>query len=157
MPTLSRLYCLLIKASYPDPLHFRHSWEQELGIQLTDEDWTKAYTLSHTLSSAASLQGQNYKLLSRWYRCPTDIRRFDPSASDMCWCCKSSRGTPSHIWHGCTTLTSFCEKVIQAYNVARGSDARLDPRITILFILSGSPERSGRTFYDILCCLPKRS
>lgn len=94
---VSVLYKSLIADTYDDPLPFTSGWERDLETTFTDGDLTKIFTLTNKLSMSCIAQEKNYKLLTRWYRCPADIRKYDQSESGVCWRCQTEQGNIPHM------------------------------------------------------------
>lgn len=64
------------------PPPFLLKWE--LQVELDDLDWDKTLVLTYKLSMSSYATERNYRILSRWYSCPTLFHRMDPSIPDTC-------------------------------------------------------------------------
>lgn len=149
---LSYLYAVLRNSSEISSLSFVRAWETELGTNFSEQDWLKSFTLTHKLPVACFAQEKNYKILTRWYRYPTLLRRMYPSTSDSCWRCNAAPGTMLHIWWDCPTLLTFWESIFSLYNKLTGSEVPASPSSGLLSILPGSisslKKRAPQTLSD---------
>lgn len=98
---VSQLYSLLLNASSPNlPLHTQ-VWDSELCHTISLSEWQKCFTLTQKLSIVTKNQEKGFKLVTRWYRCPSTIHHSNTSIPDSCWRCHASKGSILHIWWGC--------------------------------------------------------
>lgn len=86
------MYSHLQQAKSTDSARFRSQWESVLQTHFTDSQWESACILAHKCSISTRLQENSYKLLTHWYATPEKIKRWYPSASDLCWRCGEARG-----------------------------------------------------------------
>lgn len=82
--TISLLYKALITDMYTSPLPYLNKWERDLGRTLSKEERDKTFLLTHKLSISAADQEKNYKVLTCWYKCPSDLHAIDSSISSTC-------------------------------------------------------------------------
>lgn len=134
---LSAVYAFLQSPPEPSSLPFVRAWEAELGTTFSEQEWYKSFTLLHKLPVACFSQEKNYKILTRWYRYPTLLRRMYPSTSDCCWRCNAAPGTMLHVWWECPLLLVFWESVYALYNHVTGSRLTVSPASGLLNILPG--------------------
>ncbi|CAH2249466.1 Hypothetical predicted protein, partial [Pelobates cultripes] len=64
---------------------YTKTWENDLGITLTQSEWGKIFTNIFKSSINTTLQECNYKRISRWHLAPTRSYRFSPNTSRVCW------------------------------------------------------------------------
>lgn len=95
---LSLIYKLILDHTYDSLPKYTTAWLEELGRDITEAEWAKAFLFTHKSSISSYTQEKNYKLLSRWYWVPTTLRNMFPSATDICWRCSSATGMFRHIW-----------------------------------------------------------
>lgn len=58
-----------------------------------------------------SIQENNYKTLTRWYRTPTVVNKYNPSIPNTCWRCTREPCTLLHIWWSCPLNQPFWTQV----------------------------------------------
>lgn len=134
---VSLLYSLLLNEYAPDLPTYTQKWEAELQHSISPTDWQKSFILTHRISLATKNQEKGFKLLTRWYRCPVDIKKFNPSLTDVCWRCLSSSGTMLHIWWACPPIWKLWQKVFDLYSRLMATSIKPTPEIALLSILPG--------------------
>lgn len=78
------LYQLLgSSSSVAKPIYIR-AREKDLLLEFTDTQLIQLYQLTHSSSIDSKMQETNYKILSQWYRVPTDLAQIYPSTSELC-------------------------------------------------------------------------
>lgn len=70
------------------------AWEKDLQIDLPPEELGRVHRNTHKGSINFSVQENSCKLLSRWYRTPALLHKFDSSTSKCCWRCHKDIKTP---------------------------------------------------------------
>lgn len=113
-------------------------WSAEVGIDISEADWSKAFLFTSKTSISSYMQEKNYKVLSRWYRVPTTLRMMFPANSDTCWRCNSKKGTYLHIWWECDRLLPFWTQIFHIYSEIYDKPLMPSPTIALLSILPGA-------------------
>uniref|UniRef100_A0A8C5PM05 Reverse transcriptase domain-containing protein n=1 Tax=Leptobrachium leishanense TaxID=445787 RepID=A0A8C5PM05_9ANUR len=132
--SVSHLYSLLREINNDSPA-FMSRWERTLDISLTDEDWTKILTLTHSGSQTTKLQESSYKLLTFWYRTPALLATFNVTISPTCWRCSTEIGTYIHIWWECAILKPFWTKVRDLIQSTTDESLDFTPQVFLLLHL----------------------
>lgn len=83
------------------------TWEQDLDVNLTEENWETIYMYAHKGSLTVATQECGFKIIITWYRTPTLLHKFSSQNSDRCWRCKREEGSMLHIWWSCPLIQSF--------------------------------------------------
>uniref|UniRef100_A0A8C5LYI8 Reverse transcriptase domain-containing protein n=1 Tax=Leptobrachium leishanense TaxID=445787 RepID=A0A8C5LYI8_9ANUR len=104
---ISYIYSLLQTAAADTPAPFMGRWEMMLGMPLTEPQWDKILDLTHHCSIASKVQEAAYKVLTLWYRVPTQINQMFPDIPPICWRCNEEEGTMLHIWWSCRIVEPF--------------------------------------------------
>lgn len=130
--TLCTLYSLLVSENYPILPSYTDAWASELSTTFNFPDWDKSFILTHKVSTAFSAQETNYKVLTRWYRCPSIPHAIDQTISDHCWRCESDTGTMMHIWWTCPRTSQPWDNLLTLYERLLSTPVQRDPRITLL-------------------------
>ncbi|CAJ0937264.1 unnamed protein product [Ranitomeya imitator] len=84
---LSRLYKTLIVEKAVAKRAYIGLWERDLNILFTQDQITSIYNKSHGPSQCVKLQESSYKVISRWYRTPSQIHLWHSPTPDKCWRC----------------------------------------------------------------------
>lgn len=109
---ISYIYTLLQDDTDPSMTQpARASWEADLHLTLTDDDWDSIYTFAHKGSLNVAIQENGYKIITKLYRMPARLHKFSPSVSNVCWRCKGAIGSMIHIWWECPALQPFWREV----------------------------------------------
>lgn len=131
------MYRILIGENDPSLPLFKVAWERELNTFITEE-WEKSFILAHKSFTASSIQETNYKIITRWYRCPYILHAMDPALSSQCWCCETEVGSMHHIWWSCPHIQQLWEKELSLYDQLCTTQTLRQPKIALLSILPGS-------------------
>lgn len=135
---LSKVYKILNDESQDQVISYIKKWEEELGIEIHRKKWEKAIAVTHKLSVSSKHQERNYNILARWYKCPKDLHRMNPTIEKECWRCQASLGTMSHIWYYCPKILPFWQKIFEIYRAMTGNEIYPDILITVLSMIPGS-------------------
>lgn len=136
--TLSLIYQLVLGNIYTSLPKYTKIWSGELGREMTEAEWEKAFLFTNKSSISSYTREKNYKLMSRWYRVPTSLKVMYPLASDICWRCNSAKGTYIHIWWECDVLFPFWTHIFQIYTEIYDKPLTPSPAIALLSILPGT-------------------
>lgn len=105
--TLSLMYKLLITPTEDCQNPYIDKWEEDLNCQFTETQKQHILTFTHKSSICAKIQETNYKILTRWYRTPSVLKKCFPTTSDICWRCTQNKGTLLHIFWSCPRIKVF--------------------------------------------------
>ncbi len=130
----------LISALNEDPtVSLRESWEHDLGISITDDQWGDILNLVHSSSICARHGLLQCKVLYRAHLTNAKLAKKFPDRSDACHRCKQSPANHLHMFWSCPQLTDFWSNVFDTLNNALNID--LDPNpLTVLFGISSRPD-----------------
>lgn len=73
---ISALHNLLWTDTKADEAHTCKKWEHNLNMEISDTQWEKIHRHIHKSSVNVTIQENSYKILSRWYRTPTQNRQI---------------------------------------------------------------------------------
>lgn len=71
-----------------------------MGKSLLEEEWEKIFEILHRTTIANRYQEINYKIAMRWYRSPVALNLINKGNTDLCWRCKTEKGTMEHTVYG---------------------------------------------------------
>lgn len=136
--TLSLIYKSIMNHTHEALPNYTTKWSVEVGKDITEAEWGKAFLFTNKTSISSYTQEKNYKLMSRWYRVPTTLRIMFPSNSDRCWRCNTTEGTYIHIWWECDGILQFWTQIFQIYSEIYNKPLLPSPSIALLSILPGT-------------------
>lgn len=108
---ISNIHSMLFASISLKDVKACQAWERELQIDLSEDNWECIFTIAHKGSLNVTTQENNYKTLSRWYRTPALLNKFNPDTSDKCWRSSNETGTLLHIWWSCPLRQTFWTQV----------------------------------------------
>lgn len=100
--------------------------------------WSEDFHFTHKSTISCYAQEKNFKLMSRWYRDPSSLRRIFPSTPANCWRCGLAEGTYEHIWWECSRIQPFWSQVFTVYNTIYNASLLPSPEVALLSVLPGS-------------------
>jgi len=112
-------------------LHLKDSWEKDLGIQITDEDWLESIKVINTCSINSRHQLIQYKVVHRLHYSRVKVNKFYPSISSTCNKCESAEGSLGHLFWFCLKLFEFWSEIFRFYSEAYSCDLSPDPEIAV--------------------------
>ncbi|KAM5165227.1 uncharacterized protein ACMZJ9_007677 [Mantella aurantiaca] len=132
------IYRILVEESHPQPPIFTEKWERELRTCGVEEiDWARSFLLSHKMSMVSRAQERNFKISSRWYKCPTTLHQIDTSISFTCWRCGEAEGNMTHIWGTCPKVEKFWDEVLGVYQTVTGKSVERNLPMILLSVIPG--------------------
>uniref|UniRef100_A0A8C5M4L4 Reverse transcriptase domain-containing protein n=1 Tax=Leptobrachium leishanense TaxID=445787 RepID=A0A8C5M4L4_9ANUR len=131
---VSTIYGLLRAIDNESPA-FMSRWERILEGPISEEDWTKTLTLTHSGSQVSKYQESSYKIITFWYRTPAMLASFNITVSPNCWRCNTEIGTYIHIWWECALLRPFWKTVQNLVRVTTDTTLDFTPHTFLLLQL----------------------
>lgn len=108
---ISTIHSLLFMGYHSNDNMACKTWEKDLSLSLTSDDWEQIYLNIHKGSINVSTQENGYKIHSSWYRTPTFLHKFTPTTPETCWRCLKEWDTLLHIWWSCPRILTFWKEV----------------------------------------------
>lgn len=113
----------------------RMSWEQELGMTISEEQWEKAIKNIHSSIRSARLQLiVQFKILYRVHYSKSRLSKMYPQIIDQCERCRSSPCDLSHTFFLCPMLKNFWSQFSTIISKALDIKVELNPYLAILGI-----------------------
>lgn len=81
---ISDIYSLLFSDHNPKSNIATRSWERELSIDLSEEEWENIYSYIHKGSINVSTQENGFKVFSKWYKTPLRLHKISPNTPSTC-------------------------------------------------------------------------
>ena len=104
--TVSKLYRLI----HPSPCNtlnkIKAQWEQDLGKNLTAEQWGTIMRRTNYLSKCIRYKLIQMKILHRAYITPQRLHKMNPDTPELCWHC-GERGSLIHLLWQCPQIKQF--------------------------------------------------
>uniref|UniRef100_A0A8C5MAD0 Sleeping Beauty transposase HTH domain-containing protein n=1 Tax=Leptobrachium leishanense TaxID=445787 RepID=A0A8C5MAD0_9ANUR len=132
--SVSTLYGLL-RDRDTEPPAYMSRWERTLNTTISDEDWSKSLSFTHSGTPVTKLQESSYKLLTFWYRTPALLATFNVTISPMCWRCSTEVGTYLHIWWECTVIQAYWKKIRDLIQMTTDVNLDFSPQMFLLLQL----------------------
>ena len=120
----------------------RATWDQDLGINMTDDQWEEALELVNSSSICARHRVLQCKILHRVHYTNAKLARIYPDRSDACNRCKQSPADYIHMFWSCPKLTTFWSAIFDSFGEVLGVPVDPDP-LTALFGITSVPNASG--------------
>ena len=114
------------------------AWDQDLGVNMSDEQWEDILDSVHTSSICARHKLIQCKILHRVHFTNAKLARIYPDRSDACNRCKRSPADYMHMFWSCSKLTGFWAAIFDTLSKALNMHIAPDP-ITALFGIPSTP------------------
>ena len=129
---ISTLYLLLLSNSSNNKIPYVHKWEEDLGEELSSEEWGQIWNNTKTMSINVLAAETNFKVLSRWYLVPSRVAKFSSNYSELCFRDCANRGTYFHTWWLCPIVQKFWSEIFKIINVLTNKTIPMDPKTALL-------------------------
>lgn len=128
---ISQIFRALDSTTAVFPQQTKNLWEQDLGLTLEEDQWTKILQLVHYSSICARHGLIQCKLIHRIYYTNHRLSKFYPNVADTCNRCNQSPADLIHMFWSCPKLKTFWSAIFgtlhKAYDV--GADPHPLPAI----------------------------
>lgn len=130
----------LVHSSCPDPtISLKQTWEQDLGLTISDADWGVILNLTHDTSICARHGLLQCKILHRVHFTNARLAKIYPGRSDACSRCGNSPADHVHMFWSCPKLSAFWSSIFDTLSTALKSKIEPHP-LTALFGIPSRPE-----------------
>lgn len=133
--TISSLYIKLISLLSSPVNTQRDSWQLDLNICLTDEEWNEAKYRIHRSSICARHSLIQFKVVHRLHLSKAKLAKMYPSVDPTCSRCKQSPATLAHMFWLCPRLSAFWSQIFVSYSRIFGKDVCANPLTAIFGIV----------------------
>ncbi|CAI5647285.1 unnamed protein product [Oreochromis niloticus] len=112
--TISKIYNQLLEIDSTTTLdHLRNAWNEELGINITEEQWTKAQELVHSTSVCCRHGLLQFKVLHGLHLSKLRVSRMFPGADSRCDRCGQNPASLSHMFWTCPNIAIYWSKIFK--------------------------------------------
>lgn len=117
-------------------LHIKDKWEIEFGAIIPIETWTQGCEEAHSVTSSNIWREFRWKIITRYFRTPHIIAKWNQTGSDKCWRqCGQHIGNHTHIMWSCPKLEDYWKEVFDALKEIFHREIPKDPMVVLLGII----------------------
>jgi len=98
---ISKFVCLFGSCTSAPTVRFKEAWEENLGVELSDDTWDRCLATIHACSINSRHQLIQFKVIYRLHYTKDKLHKIYPSVSPMCDRCKVAEDTASHAFWFC--------------------------------------------------------
>ena len=111
VPPSKYLYWDLVEKTYPPSNASKTTWQLELGMQFTDEQWWDMFPNFLSMVKPTKLRYFQYRLYTK--SLTTNLRRhkWDPEVSPLCTFCANQVETTIHLLYNCPMILPLWERL----------------------------------------------
>lgn len=110
---------------------FIKNWERELGQRGKNQEIGKILKLVHGSSVNTRMMEINYKCLTRWYRTPDIVGKFQKGLTIECWRGCNQIGSMAHIWWSCLKIKTYWKEILRYIKMITSIELPEDPWICL--------------------------
>lgn len=114
----------------------RATWDQDLGITMSGNQWSHILELVHTSSICARHSLLQCKILLRVHYTNARLAKIYPDRNDVCNRCKQSPADYMHMFWTCPQLLEFWSAIFHTLNEVLSNTVDPDPLTALFGILS---------------------
>uniref|UniRef100_A0A8C5ETB7 Reverse transcriptase zinc-binding domain-containing protein n=1 Tax=Gouania willdenowi TaxID=441366 RepID=A0A8C5ETB7_GOUWI len=108
---ISTYYKVLLGVSSPSSHLFRVQWQEELGIEITEERWQDCIKNIYNSSINARHVLIQFRVVHRLHLSPSKMNKIYSNVSYLCAKCLNDPGTLSHVFLQCQKLQVFWDSI----------------------------------------------
>lgn len=110
---ISKIYNIILSLHCPSLSTLKTLWEQDLGLQLTDDIWDSILARVHSSSVCARHGLIQFKILHRLHLSKVKLSRIYPELDPACDRCKLAPASLIHMFWSCPRLAPFWTSVFE--------------------------------------------
>jgi len=131
---ISKLYKILLEIKTKDIKikNYMKKWEENLGIEISYEQWQKIWIKNIKFTLSNNLRENMYKMIYRWYLSPEVLFKSKIRNTNICWKCNNKKGSFYHIWWSCEKAKRYWTKINKYISEILGFDIQMKPEIYLL-------------------------
>lgn len=112
--------------------YLRKLWEKDLDCLLDEGVWKGILSDTEKYVREARSKYIQYKIIHRYYYTPTRLNKMKLINDDLCWKCKTQRGTYLHAMWECTQVFPLWKNVLKVIGNWLGCILPISPRLCLL-------------------------
>ncbi len=112
--TVSKVYKILQEKEDTTISTIKVKWEEELGTQITDEEWKEMFNEIHKTTDSVFWREFAWKINMRYFLTPENTSKYKRTLSSQCWRnCGENNANYLHIFYPCKLLNAFWLEVFK--------------------------------------------
>ena len=124
--------------------HIKNAWEEDLGLELSTDQWKNAQRNVHTSSICARHGLIQLKVLHRAHLSKVKICKMYPDSDPLCDRCKTLPATLAHMFWSCPKLSQYWTSIFKTLSDCFGHVLDPDPVLAIFGVAGeNSPLRGS--------------
>ena len=129
---ISKIHSLLLYSVSSAYDSLKPLWERDLEVTFSSADWTKICNGIFPKCISTSIHEQNFKFFHRTYFTPVRLQKMFPHSSDLCYKCRTHKGTFIHLFWACDRIQTFWKEVHSVVQEVIGKQFTLSPSFYLL-------------------------
>lgn len=156
---VSALYNKLSQITGSNTLQYlRQAWEDELGTNISEDQWEQALACTHSASICARHGLIQFKIIHRLHWSNYKLSKVFSNVDPLCIRCKQTAASLSHMFWGCSALSSFWSQIFSTLSKTLHKPIDPNPLTSILGIIDQNvvKRQSERKVILFTCLLARR-
>lgn len=112
--------------------YLKSAWEEDLGIHLSEEEWTEAQEGVHSASICTRHGLIQFKVLHRLHLSKVKLSKMYPNIDPVCDRCGLSPASLGHMFWLCPKLFNYWKAIFDTLSEILGVTVELDPVLAVL-------------------------
>ena len=108
---ISLIHGILLKSAKPLSDALRGIWERDLDQPISEVDWCNICKNLFPKCTSSGVHELNFKFKNRIYFTPVRLQNMFPDRSNLCFKCKTEKGTFFHAFWQCKKIGIFWDRV----------------------------------------------
>ena len=129
---ISKIYTSLLYSDSSGCDSLKLLWERDLEVTFAPVDWDKICSGIFPKCTSISIHEQNFKCFHRTYYTPVRLQNMFPDTSNLCYKCKTHKGTFIHVFWSCDHIQTFWKGVHSVIQEVTGKQLLLTPSFFLL-------------------------
>ena len=114
----------------------KSAWEEDLGIDLTEEQWIGAQKGVHSASICTRHGLIQFKVLHRLHLSKVKLAKMYPNIDPLCDRCRAFPASLGHMFWLCPELSHFWNSIFKTLSEVSGHRLEPDPVLALFGVLS---------------------
>lgn len=114
--------------------HLRSAWQDDLGGEITEEQWQTALAQIHSSSICARHGLLQFKIIHRIHWSKQKLHKVFPSIDPSCGRCGLTPASLGHMFWSCPKLSNYWHSIFQTLSNILQRPTGADPLVAVLGI-----------------------
>lgn len=130
------LYSIYLSKNTNSTLQIKEKWATEMNRTISLETWEEVCSEVHFVINSNIWREFRWKIMTRCFRTPQIISKWNPSCSNKCWRnCGQNIGNHTHILWSCPKLSNYWVEVFNALKEILHYEFSEDPTVALLQLM----------------------